>query len=70
MSCNPRHLSVLAYAYGFTLWHYRSTTDTCDEIRDPAYFKPANDMLCLHDLIIYNAKDGDGSVFYGSGDVL
>ena len=28
MAFDPRNLGVLAYASGFSLWQYRSTTDT------------------------------------------
>ncbi|MEJ0047609.1 MAG: hypothetical protein WDN04_16885 [Rhodospirillales bacterium] len=34
-----RNLSVLAYANGFTLWHYKAGTDDQRSIGSPGYFK-------------------------------
>ena len=44
MSYNPKNLSVLAYANGFTLWHY-TTTDTAPTTDTAGYFNNAADML-------------------------
>lgn len=55
-------LSVLSYANGFTLWHYR-TTDTASTVRTPEYFAPARDMLRANDLIIINAIDENFQLF-------
>lgn len=50
MSYDPKNLSVLAYANGFTLWHY-ATSDTT--VLSPAgYFNDAADMLRKGDVII------------------
>jgi hypothetical protein len=59
MAYNPHDLSVLAYANGFTLWHYTTTDDaaTSDTV---GYFNKAADMLRVGDIIIANV-DTDGT---------
>lgn len=57
MAYKFRDLSVLAYANGFTLWHYT----TPDIIDDPGYFDPAADMLRRGDIIIAN-DDTEGDI--------
>jgi len=59
MACNPHNLSVLAYANGFTLWHY-CTTDTADQVDCAGYFNPAVEMLRVCDMIMANC-DTDGT---------
>lgn len=39
-----RDLTVLAYADGYTLWHY-STDDTSDEVMSRGYFDDARDFF-------------------------
>lgn len=63
MAYNSNNLSVLAYAYRFTLWHY-TTEDTHADVHSARYFEPAADMLRSGDLIIYNAKDNNGFIFF------
>ncbi len=61
MAFRSRDLSVLAYANGFTLWHYR-TQDGIESLLglgaesggEPGYFGSANDMLRAGDQIIVN----------------
>lgn len=50
--CNPRGLSVLAYANGFTLWHYRAPKGhlSYDTINSQ-YFNSQHDMLRSGDMI-------------------
>jgi hypothetical protein len=43
-----RNLSQLAYAQGFTLWHYR-TADPLSEVLAPGYFDNAHDFFHLGD---------------------
>ena len=50
-------LSVLAYANGFTLWHYR-TADVDTAVDDADYFLEAIDMLRPGDMIIANTGEG------------
>ena len=54
MAFKSRELSVLAYANGFTLWHYR-TEDALEAVAGTAgYFDSACDMLRGGDQIIVN----------------
>lgn len=66
MAFNPRELSVLAYANGFTLWHYRTADRRADLIGDAddsrrlagGYFAAANELLRRGDQIVVNL-DGE-----------
>lgn len=53
-----RNLSVLAYANGFTLWHYKSGKDKLDAVSGGNYLADASDMLTAGDLIMITAADG------------
>lgn len=53
MAYQSKDLSVLAYANGFTLWHY-ITTDAATAVDTAGYFNPAVDMLRAGDIIIAN----------------
>lgn len=53
-----RDLSVLSYANGFTLWHYKSATDTLAQVSASGYFNSAGDMLMRNDLITVVGIDG------------
>ena len=54
MAFRTADLSVLAYANGFTLWHYR-TEDRMGEMLSTDYFDPAHAMLRAGDIILANA---------------
>ena len=51
MSFAARELSVLAYANGFTLWHYRTAAD---DLLGSGYFDSAQELLREGDQIIAN----------------
>ncbi len=51
-----RGLSVLAYANGFTHWHYKM--DSIADAIDPRFFAAASDMLSAGDVILISARDG------------
>ncbi|MGE5545580.1 MAG: hypothetical protein ACM33T_01685 [Solirubrobacterales bacterium] len=53
MAYQSKDLSVLAYANGFTLWHY-TTADAAATVDTLGYFNPAADMLRAGDIIIAN----------------
>jgi hypothetical protein len=53
-----RNLSVLAYANGFTLWHYKAQGDDQSSIAQPGYFSDAGDMLAGGDMMMVSARDG------------
>lgn len=59
MSYDAQNLSVLAYANGFTLWHY-ATDDTAAQVDDAGYFDAAVDMVRKGDMILANV-DQDGT---------
>lgn len=52
-----RNLSVLAYANGFTLWHYKAG-GTLEVVTAPQFFSDASDMLTAGDLVMVSASDG------------
>ncbi|AUN30634.1 hypothetical protein [Niveispirillum cyanobacteriorum] len=57
MAFQPRDLSVLAYANGFTLWHY-ATPDAHTAVRVTGYFNPASHMMRLGDMVLANTGVG------------
>ena len=54
MAYRSKDLSALAYANGFTLWHYR-TGDLAAEVDNNGYFNAAGRMLRVGDFILLNA---------------
>ena len=65
MAYTSKNLSVLAYANGFTLWHY-GTTDKAVDVDTAGYFNSAADMLRVGDMIIGNvdtAATPQGGIF-------
>jgi hypothetical protein len=56
MAFSLRHLSVLNYANGFTLWHYRSP-HPLQAVEMPNFFNAASDMLAPGDMIIISTID-------------
>jgi hypothetical protein len=51
------NLSVLSYANGFTLWHYR-TPDLAADVDNVGYFNAAADALHVGDFVFVNAGLG------------
>ncbi|MFM2045653.1 MAG: hypothetical protein RLY86_4229 [Pseudomonadota bacterium] len=68
MAFLPKDLSVLAYANGFTLWHY-TTTDAHTVVRQSGYFNAASHMLRIGDMVMANT-DTDGTPAAGIVVVL
>lgn len=58
-----RNLSVLAYAQGFTLWHYRVRDAVLAVAQAEGFFSPAADMLAAGDMILISATDGGQVAF-------
>lgn len=58
MAFSIRNLSVLAYANGFTLWHYKAGTDGLNEVGAKGFFLDAEDMLAGGDIMMVSASDG------------
>lgn len=59
MAYDPNNLSALAYANGFTLWHYR-TADDAGDVDTTGYFNAAANMLRLGDFVIANTASQSG----------
>lgn len=59
MAYDPKNLSVLAYANGFTLWHY-ATADSASVVDNVGYFNAAAEMVRAGDMILANV-DTDSS---------
>jgi hypothetical protein len=53
-----RNLSVLSYAQGFTLWHYRAGAARLDDVANPGFFDDAADMLAVGDMMMVSGADG------------
>lgn len=52
-----KNLSVLSYANGFTVWHYK-TTDKLDVVIKAQYFNKVCHLIETGDMFIIQAKDG------------
>jgi len=51
-------LSVLAYAQGFTLWHYKARANQLSSIGLKGYFDQAADMLADGDMMMVSSPEG------------
>ena len=58
MAFTIRDLSVLAYANGFTLWHYKAGDDLTTELATENYFVDASDMIATGDMIMVSGATG------------
>ncbi len=56
MAFQNKNLSVIAYANGFTLWHYASE-DKMTPISNAGYFDSVKTLMNVGDVIIINASD-------------
>jgi hypothetical protein len=65
MAYASKDLSVLAYANGFTLWHY-TTHDLAADVDTIGYFNGATDLLRVGDMVLANCAVGGAP----SGGVL
>jgi hypothetical protein len=53
-----RDLSVLAYANGFTLWHYRAGDEAPSGIAADNFFADAADMMAGGDIVMISGSCG------------
>lgn len=60
MAFKNRNMSVIAYANGFTMWHYASTEHTLAEIVADGFFNPVLTLCAVGDIIIINGTDTTG----------
>jgi hypothetical protein len=58
-----RNLSVLAYAQGFTLWHYKAGDLRLADVSAPGFVRPAKDLLAFGDMVMISAADGGGIAY-------
>lgn len=58
MSFTLRNLSVLAYANGFTLWHYKAGRDGLEAVDRRNFFAEANDLLAAGDIVMATGDAG------------
>jgi hypothetical protein len=69
MALNLRNLSVLAYANGFTLWHYKAGAEPHDKVCAPGFFADAADLLTPGDQMILSGAIWSGQAcIFGSGN--
>ncbi len=64
MAYASRALNVLAYANGFTLWHYAAGADG-EQLEIQGYFDGANDpwpTLKTGDIVLWSAPTGGGQL--------
>jgi hypothetical protein len=57
MAFQNKNLSVIAYANGFTLWHYKAN-ETMTAISTSGYFSPVATLMRTGDIILINASNG------------
>lgn len=62
-----RNLSVLAYANGFTLWHYKASGDPLTRVQAPDFFADAADMLADGDMMMVSAEEGGRIISIAAG---
>ena len=58
MAFSLRNLSVLAYANGFTLWHYKADPADHPSMGAPDFFADADDMLAGGDMMMVTSREG------------
>ena len=60
MAFKNKNFNVIAYANGFTLWHYSSNEETLEEIEQDNYFGFVYTLINNGDIIIIAGKTGTG----------
>ena len=64
MAFKHANLSVIAYANGFTMWHY-TTEDSLQDVLS-GYFDPVSHLMNKNDMIILNLCDMNCMMFIKS----
>lgn len=57
MAFESKNMSVISYANGFTLWHYRSERDEMSLICSDNYFANYKTLCHNGDIVMINAKN-------------
>ena len=60
MAFENKNLSVIAYANGFTLWHYVNHKESLKDICADGYFDRVYTLMITGDMIIINGQDTSG----------
>lgn len=63
MAFKLRNLFVLAYAGGFTQWHYKLDGDKLNQAQEIGYFADAADLIAKGDMLIVSGAEGGGIFF-------
>jgi len=71
MAFANKNLSVIAYANGFTLWHYAENIKLSDICAD-GFFNDVKNLMNIGDILIINASDSSTfrRVSATGGDVI
>lgn len=64
MAFKSKNLSVIAYANGWTAWHY-ATEDSLQDLLS-GYFNPVHNLMRANDMIILNTGDMNCIMFVKS----
>ena len=64
MAFQNKNLSVIAYANGFTMWHYK-TEDKLEELLN-GYFDSVSDLMNKNDMFVLNCGDQNCIMFVKS----
>jgi len=68
MNFAVKNLSVLAYAQGFTLWHYKAPGAFLQTLSTPGFFNHASDLLAAGDILMMSAGDGGRVAFVAAAN--
>lgn len=66
MSFTARNLSVLAYAQGFTLWHYKMSAGAPEAAGHAGFFDGAADMMAPGDMVMVSGPAGGRILVVGT----
>ena len=69
MAFQNKNLSVIAYANGFTLWHY-AASETMATIGASGYFDDVKTLMNTGDMVIINASDATSIKTVTVGDSI
>lgn len=55
---DPKQISVLSYAQGFTLWHYKLNQGELAQIELPGFFNQFTTMFAPGDILFASGPEG------------
>ena len=62
MAFSPCNLSVLAYANGFTLWHYSAGAES-SAVTGDGFLDAARDLVSAGDIVMVSGEGGGSIIF-------